>query len=105
MHRRIVTITPELARELLSRSGQPSRALSQAHIERLAAALRSGEWKYNGDTIKISENHEVLDGQHRLWAIVKANRAIETTILSEQDVPLEQRGFGVLPKGATDDSE
>ena len=36
---------------------------------------------FNGDTIKISVDHDVLDGQHRLWAIIEAKIAVPTLII------------------------
>ncbi len=75
-----VTITPEMAMELLEHN-HLNRPLSQAHVNRIAAQIRTGKWRFNGDTIKISDDGEVLDGQHRLWAIIEAKMPVDTIIV------------------------
>lgn len=76
----ITTITPELAASLLEHN-HLNRPLSDAHVKRIAAQILADKWKFNGDTIKISVNNEVLDGQHRLWAIIEAKQAVETILV------------------------
>lgn len=76
----LVTITPELATQLLERNNV-NRPLSDMHVQRLANQIRSGKWKFNGDTIKLSDTEDVLDGQHRLWAIIDAQKSVETIIV------------------------
>jgi hypothetical protein len=58
-----------------------NRPISDQHMLRIARQIISGKWRYNGDTIKISTSGDVLDGQHRLWAIVDANIPVETVIV------------------------
>lgn len=76
----IITLTPELATELLEKN-KNNRPLSDAHVERIAHQIRAGKWKFNGDTIKVAESNDILDGQHRLWAVVNANKPVETVIV------------------------
>lgn len=64
-------VTPEYAQELLKRNTS-NRPLSAYTVEQYAAAMERGEWKFNGDTIRISESNVMLDGQHRCHAIVKS---------------------------------
>lgn len=59
-----------------------NRPLSQLHVKRLAHEIAAGRWQYNGDTIKIANNDAVLDGQHRLWAVIEANKAINTLVVN-----------------------
>src|SRR5215471_7565954 len=75
-----IILSPERAAELLEHNSY-NRPLSQPHVERIARQIRDGKWKFNGDTIKISTNGDVLDGQHRLWAVLEAKKAIETVIV------------------------
>ena len=73
-------LTPSLATQLLELNTL-NRPLNDQHVIRIARQIVERKWKYNGDTIKISENHEVLDGQHRLWAIIEAGIAVDTIIV------------------------
>lgn len=60
---------------------QLNRPLNDQHVKRIANQISNGKWKYNGDTIKLSSKRNVLDGQHRLWAVMEAKISIETIIV------------------------
>jgi hypothetical protein len=75
-----VKITPERAMALLEHNTW-NRPLSQPHVQRLVRQILAGKWKYNGDTLKVATNGDVLDGQHRLWAVVESKTAIDTMIV------------------------
>lgn len=75
-----VLLTPEEAVRLLEYNNL-NRPLDDRHVKRLAAQIIAGKWRFNGDTIKFSANGEILDGQHRLWAVVEAKMPIETIIV------------------------
>lgn len=77
---RVVTITPDEAMQLLEYN-QQNRPLNQQHVHRIARQILDGKWKFNGDTIKISTSNDILDGQHRLWAIVEAKMPVETILV------------------------
>ena len=76
----VIIVTPEIATKLLE-ANSINRPLRQHHVERIAKQIIAGKWKFNGDTIKISSNHDILDGQHRLWAIILADVSVETVIV------------------------
>jgi len=75
-----VTLTPEMAVTLLD-SNRHNRPIRDQHVKRIAAQIRAGKWRYNGDTIKVADTGNVLDGQHRLWAIIEAKTPVETIIV------------------------
>lgn len=75
-----ILLTPQRALELLEKN-LLNRPTSDQHMARIARQITAGKWRYNGDTIKIAVNGDVLDGQHRLWAIIEANMAVETVIV------------------------
>src|SRR4051794_37109554 len=75
-----VLVTPEMAMRLLD-ANKLNRPLTSGHAERIAQQIIQGKWRFNGDTIKISEDGDVLDGQHRLFAIIEAKIAVETIIV------------------------
>ena len=77
-------VTPEIATRLLEHNHN-NRPISDQHVDRIAEQIKSGRWRFNGDTIKISANEDVLDGQHRLWAIIRSNTAAETIIVRGLD--------------------
>ena len=71
MKTEIVTITPKMAGELLN-ANLNNRPKSMRRAKILAEIMRRGEWIFNGDTIRVSESGVLLDGQHRLTAIVES---------------------------------
>jgi len=75
-----IILTPEEAVRLLEHNTL-NRPLNDQHVKRLAAQIIEGKWRFNGDTIKFSVNGDILDGQHRLWAVVESKIAIETIIV------------------------
>lgn len=75
-----VRITPEMAMRLLE-ANTLNRPLATGHAERIAAQILDGKWRFNGDTIKIADTGDVLDGQHRLWAIIESKIAVDSIIV------------------------
>ena len=69
----IVEITPEIAVDLLTKNTH-NRSVSQAAVAEYAKAMSEGRWLESGDTIRIAENGLVLDGQHRLYAIIESEK-------------------------------
>lgn len=79
-----IPITPELASRLLLRNTN-NRAVSQRKVAEYANHMKLGMWKLNGETIKITEDGKILDGQHRLEACVKSNTSFSTYIVEVKD--------------------
>lgn len=75
-----VMLTPERATALLEHN-RLNRPVKDQHVKRIASQILNGKWRFNGDTIKISDDGGILDGQHRLWAIIEAKTTVETIII------------------------
>lgn len=75
-----VNITPEMAGNWLqcNRHNRPAR---RSHVAFLANEILSGHWQVNGQAIVIAEDDEVLDGQHRLMAIIEAGRPARSLVI------------------------
>lgn len=70
MKMQFVTITPAKAEEILQ-NNHANRSISRKTVEAYARDIENGKWKANtGTAISISKNGELLDGQHRLMAII-----------------------------------
>jgi len=81
-------MTPALAAKLLEQN-TVNRLLSPARVNALADAIDRDGWLADANPIKIGEDGTIIDGQHRLYAIVKAGKAI--TCLLASDVPIIAR--------------
>ena len=66
-----VFMTPEKAKELLDINVR-NRSINQRLVNRIAGDISKGNWQVNGETIKVSSTNKLLDGQHRLSAIIKS---------------------------------
>ena len=66
-------VTPETAKEYLEKNTK-NRLISQHQLARYAKNMKEGKWKEDtGELIKISKTGVILDGQHRLSAVVLSN--------------------------------
>jgi hypothetical protein len=73
------TITPEMAQEILKHNTR-NRKLSERRVASMCDDMRSGRWVINGQGISISETGRLLDGQHRLTAIVRSGIPITISV-------------------------
>jgi hypothetical protein len=69
-----ITITPGMAEILLTLNVR-NRRIRRARVAKIVKALREGRWKYTGDIIRVASDGTLIDGQHRLLAIIEAGRS------------------------------
>jgi hypothetical protein len=77
-------ITPAIAEMWLARN-MHNRNLRERYVDILAGAIRDGAWQVNGDAIKFDKDNVLLDGQHRLAAVVKADKPIRAFVVWNLD--------------------
>lgn len=75
----LTLVTPEIAEKLLL-TNINNRNVSRRAVERLVYAMKAGQWKNNGETIKVSNINRLIDGQHRLTAVHQSGVACEMLI-------------------------
>jgi hypothetical protein len=80
----VVNVTPEIAKDLLKKNIS-NRPLKRSRISQLADALNRGEWKLTPQGISLSTEGVLLDGQHRLAAIIKTNKSADLVIAKDVD--------------------
>lgn len=68
---RVMMMTPDMARKMLKRNFS-NRKLRAYHVNRIRVLILGGRWRFNGETIKVDHEGNLLDGQHRLQAIAEA---------------------------------
>jgi len=76
----VVSITPQIATQWL-RCNKNNRPVRKGHVVFLAQEILNGNWQVNGQPIIIAENEDVLDGQHRLLAVIEAGQPIKTLVV------------------------
>lgn len=83
MEAKVQVITPELAKQYLSKNTNNYRSMSNSVVNAYATDMKTGNWKFNGDSIKFNKSGMLVDGQHRLAAIVKAGIPIQMMVITE----------------------
>lgn len=61
------------------------RPRSEASVRRYAAMMEAGEWRVTSDAVAIDVKGNVINGQHRLAAVVLAGKAVPFVILYGTD--------------------
>lgn len=87
---KVVEVTPEIAERWLSDHNHHNRPLRSGLAEKYAAAIRAGEWVLTAepvafchpytDSINEPQGVTLINGQHRLWAVVMAKKAAMMTV-------------------------
>jgi hypothetical protein len=89
-------ITPAIASQLIADSADfRNRNLSSTVVRNYCDQMKHGLWKSNGETIVIDQEGAVINGQHRLHAIVMAGVSVELLVVRG----VERSTFSTLDKG------
>lgn len=75
-HAIVATLYPELARHILD-NNPGNRPVSRRTVATWKRDMASGEWALNGETIIISKEGLLNDGQHRLMANIEYGEPIK----------------------------
>jgi len=70
----IVMIGPDRAQSLLNRNTH-NRDLSRSHVKDYTRRMKEGDWHLSTDAIGIDQDGRLVNGQHRLNAIIQSGRA------------------------------
>lgn len=74
-------ITPEMAKEYLTVNTENYRGLSKDRVISYSSDMKNGRWQFNGEAIKFDESGKLIDGQHRLHAIVRAGVPVDMLVI------------------------
>ena len=75
-------ITPKLAIDYLSKNRKNNRKLSVSVVNSYADDMKNGRWDdENGTSIKFNIDGELVDGQHRLMACIRAGVPFGTIVM------------------------
>lgn len=83
-------ITPEEAQQYLDRNTNNYRTPRFRHVNAIAADIKAGSFMFTNASIAFDVDGVLVDGQHRLQAVVKAGKGIYTLVV---------RG---MPKGSSE---
>lgn len=84
----LVDVTPGIAAGWLLRNTR-NRTLRSAAVDAMARDMHNGLWIYDGSPIRFAATGELLDGQHRLAAVVDSKSVIRFLVIP--NLPVEAR--------------
>lgn len=73
-------VTPKMAAEWLSKNHH-NRNIRQAVVADYARDMASGNWQVTGEAIKFNCDGTLLDGQHRLMAIIRSDTPVDMLVV------------------------
>lgn len=72
-----VLVTPDYAQQLIDANIENNRNLKESSITRYSRDMHKGFWQsQTGESIKISPEGKLIDGQNRMYAVIQADRPI-----------------------------
>ena len=77
-------ITPARAMALLE-TNKANRRIRPLHIADLVAKIKLGQWRATHQGIALDCDGNLIDGQHRLWAVVESNTAVHMVVAYDCD--------------------
>lgn len=76
----IINITPTIAEKWLDKNPN-NRTMSKSRVTRLVKSINAGQWQCNGEAIVIGNDHTLINGQHRLQAVVVSKKTIQSWVI------------------------
>lgn len=92
----VETVTPEKAVEILAKCNRGNRKLRIGTVAKYARMMALGQWRLSPEAIVISRTGRLLNGQHRLSAVVQSGVSVRFLTIRGPDDDV----FSVLDRGA-----
>lgn len=87
MYCKTETITPAMAQAWLATKGKPFRNIDKQRVRSYIAEMEAGRWAATPDAIWLASDGSVVNGRHRLLAIVEVSAPVEMIVW--RNVPQE----------------
>lgn len=97
----VLDITPTMASRWLE-GNIHNRPVNEMHVQRLANEMKAGRWRLTHQGIAFSANGTLVDGQHRLWAIVMAGVPVRMRVFFNEPSENAEYVDGGLARTAAD---
>lgn len=78
---KIITVTPKLAKRMIEYNFKGNRKINKRIVDQYAKDMSTGRWNTDAcPPISLAEDGTLMDGQHRLYAVIKANVAVQMEV-------------------------
>lgn len=91
---KIIDVSPKVAEEFL-KFNTMNRLLTKSHINHLAQIMKQGDWELTGENIIIAPDGTLLNGQHRLYAIIKSGKTVQICFI----FGIDKKAFSAMDTG------
>lgn len=102
MNFELISVTPTLAEQWLATNTDNNRRLSKTTIQRYAADMIRDRWQPTGEAIKFDRQGRLIDGQHRLNAVVAARKTVQMLVVRDLSSEVIQVLDTGKPRSAAD---
>lgn len=75
-------ISPTIAAEMLATNATNNRRKSRTLIRQYARDMSDGHWEITGEAIKFDTNGRLIDGQHRLTAVIQSGATVKMAVIT-----------------------
>lgn len=89
-------ISPAVA-ELILSNNEKNRPLNKSNLRKIATDMRDGNFHFNGEPIIISDEGKLLNGQHRLHAIIESKKTLPFMVVRG----VTNEAFKTMDRGKT----
>lgn len=90
----LIFVAPDTAQRWLSKNDR-NRRLNNETVSRYVRDMNNGDWEFTGEAVKFADDGRLLDGQHRLTALVEHGSPILMLVVRG----LTQRAQDVMDTG------
>ena len=98
---KIITVTPKDAEGYLANmvNNRPRRG---RHLTKLSASIGRGDWGMTGQPIIFTSSGKLLDGQHRMRAVISSGKAVEFLAVYGVDESMYSKIDDCAPRSTSD---
>jgi hypothetical protein len=93
----LVEVSPAMARKYLEKNLPENRKVRMSTVAAYTRDMQAGRWQLSHQCIALNEKGQLIDGQHRLHALIQAGVTVPMYVAQYQD---GQGKFQILDGGA-----
>ena len=97
----IILVTPPLATTWLE-GNTHNRPMRDSKVSLYAQDMKHGRWRLTHEAIAFDPAGVLIDGQHRLWAVIEANVAVEFLVVRGFDLETQRFIGDAAPRSVVD---
>jgi hypothetical protein len=90
-----ISVTPDTASLWMRKNHPQNRGITRARVNRYSKDMTAGLWLYSGEPVQFDENGLLINGQHRLLAIIESGVTVDLLVVRG----LPAKTIGVLDTG------